>query len=121
MTGEVILQPRLLVAEQSLKMMGTFSAKPAKKHGGQANGGYKLNVPTRLSPRRGTLSVIIRTYKAAVTMEGRKIGYFEFGWQSKYYGHFIRDAKDFDRNCKYIIENPIKLYLDENIPNRLAE
>jgi REP element-mobilizing transposase RayT len=29
----------------------------------------QLNVPTRLSPRRWTLSVIIRTYKAAVTTE----------------------------------------------------
>jgi REP element-mobilizing transposase RayT len=29
----------------------------------------QLNVPTRLSPRKGTLSVIIRTFKAAVTTE----------------------------------------------------
>jgi len=81
----------------------------------------QLNVPTRLSPRRGTLSVIIRTYKAAVTMECRKMGYSEFGWQSRYYDHIIRDGKDLDRICDYIVENPVKWYLDENNPNRPIE
>ncbi len=34
----------------------------------------QLNVPTRLSPKKGSLSVIIRTYKAAVTTECRRKG-----------------------------------------------
>jgi hypothetical protein len=33
-----------------------------------------LIVPTRLSPNKGSLSVIIRTYKAAVTTECRRKG-----------------------------------------------
>jgi REP element-mobilizing transposase RayT len=81
----------------------------------------QLNVPTRLSPRRGSLSVIIRTYKAAVTAECRDKKYSEFRWQSRFYDHVIRDGQDLDRIREYIIENPIKWYLDENNPNRPAE
>jgi REP element-mobilizing transposase RayT len=80
----------------------------------------QLNVPTRLSPRRGTLSIVIPTYKAAVTTECRDKGYSEFCWQSRFYDHIIRDGKDLDRIRDYIIENPIKWYLDENNPNRPA-
>jgi REP element-mobilizing transposase RayT len=42
-------------------------------------------------------------------------------WQRNYYEHIIRDSKDLDRICEYIIENPIKWNLDENNPNRPAE
>jgi REP element-mobilizing transposase RayT len=41
-------------------------------------------------------------------------------WQRNYYEHIIRDGKDLDRICEYIVENPIKWYLDENNPNRPA-
>jgi REP element-mobilizing transposase RayT len=54
-------------------------------------------------------------------MECRKKGFSEFGWQSRYCDHIIRDGKDLDRICEYIIENPIKWYLDENNPNRAAD
>jgi REP element-mobilizing transposase RayT len=37
-------------------------------------------------------------------------------WQRNYYEHIIRDGKDLDSICEYIIENPIKWYLDENNP-----
>jgi REP element-mobilizing transposase RayT len=77
----------------------------------------QLNVPTRLSPRRGTLSVIIRTYKAAVTMECRKMGYSEFGWQSRFYDHIIRDEKDLDNVRNYIIDNPLKWATDDENPD----
>jgi REP element-mobilizing transposase RayT len=49
----------------------------------------QLNVPTRLSPKRGSLSVIIRTCKAAVTTECRRNGHNEFRWQSRFYEHII--------------------------------
>jgi hypothetical protein len=62
------------------------------------------------------LSIVIRTYKAAVTTECRDKGYSEFCWQSRFYDHIIRDGKDLDRIRDYIIENPIKWYLDENNP-----
>ena len=81
----------------------------------------QLNVPTRLSPRRGSLSVIIRTYKAAVTTECRDKKYSEFRWQSRFYDHVVRDGQNLDRIREYIIENPIKWYLDENNPNRPAD
>jgi putative transposase len=80
----------------------------------------QLNVPTRLSPRKGTLSVIIRTYKAAVTTECRNQGYHRFHWQPRFYDHIIRDGEDIDRIRNYIITNPTRWFLDENNPTRPA-
>jgi REP element-mobilizing transposase RayT len=78
----------------------------------------RLNVPTRLSPQRGTLSVIIRTCKAAVTTECCKNGFPDFQWQSRFYDHIILDGKDLDRIREYIANNPINWYLDERNPRR---
>ncbi len=68
-----------------------------------------------------SLGSIVRSYKAAVSRECRKQNIYDFSWQRNYYDHIIRDGKDLDRICEYIIENPIKWYLDENNPNRPAE
>jgi REP element-mobilizing transposase RayT len=76
-----------------------------------------LNASTELSPKRGTLSVIIRTYKAAVTTECRRKGYNEFQWQSRFYEHIIRDEKDLQSIREYIINNPIKWFSDEENPD----
>jgi putative transposase len=80
----------------------------------------QLNVPTRISPKRGTLSVIIRTFKAAVTTECRRNNYFEFRWQPRFYEHIVRDDKDLRNVREYIINNPLKWSFDkdnsENIP-----
>jgi REP element-mobilizing transposase RayT len=67
-----------------------------------------------------SLGSIIRTYKAAVSRECRKRKYYDSSWQRNYYDHIIRDDKDLDRIREYIIENPIKWYLDENNSNRPA-
>ena len=76
-----------------------------------------LNVSTEVSPKRGTLSVIIRTYKAAVTTECRRKGYNEFQWQPRFYEHIIRDEKDLQNIHDYIVNNPIKWYSDKENPD----
>ena len=68
-----------------------------------------------------SLGSIVRSYKAAVSRECRKRNIYDFSWQRNYYDHIIRDGKDLDRICEYIIDNPIKWYLDENNTNRPAE
>lgn len=75
----------------------------------------QLNVSTRISPRKETLSVVIRTYKATVTTLCRRNGFYEFKWQPGFYEHIIRDEKDLQNTRDYIINNPIKwLYDKEN-------
>ena len=87
--------------------------------------GVQLNAPTSrepttrnsvISPRAGTLSVIVRTYKAAVTTRCRRAGYSEFAWQRNYYEHIVRDEHDLLRLRKYVQENPLKWESDEYHP-----
>ena len=68
------------------------------------------------SPQRGTLSVIVRTYKAAVTTLCRRAGLDHFGWQRNYYEHIIRDEDDLNRIRQYILNNPMNWGDDEYNP-----
>jgi REP element-mobilizing transposase RayT len=78
----------------------------------------QLNVSTRISPKRGTLSVVIRTFKAAVTTECRRTGWHEFRWQPRFYEHIIHDERDSQNIRDYIIGNPIKWFYDSENPDR---
>ena len=78
----------------------------------------QLNVSTRISPKRGTLSVVIRTYKAAVTTECQRNGWHKFRWQPRFYEHIIKNEKDFQNIREYIINNPIKWFYDNENPDR---
>ncbi len=86
--------------------------------------GVQLNAPTnrgagrfsRMSPHRGTLGVIIRTYKAAVTTSCRKAGYRGFRWQRNYHEHVLRSEADLQRVRRYIGDNPLQWELDEYYP-----
>jgi len=70
------------------------------------------HVPTRLSPNKGSLSVIMRTYKAAVTTECRRKGLSDFRWQSRFYEHIVRSNKDLDRIRDYIAGNVLQWTFD---------
>jgi putative transposase len=70
----------------------------------------QLNIPTgnyhsRISPQRGSLGVIIRTYKAAVTTNCRQQGCRDFKWQSRFYDHIIRNEQSLNRVREYISTN----------------
>jgi putative transposase len=78
----------------------------------------QLNVSTRISPKRGTLSVVIRTFKAAVTTECRRNGWYEFRWQPRFYEHIINDERDSQNIRDYIIDNPIKWFYDSENPDQ---
>ena len=95
--------------------------------------GVQLNAPTEviavrnnvnrfsmISPRRNTLPVIIRTYKAAVSTRCWRAGYKDFKWQRGYYEHVIRNEDDLNRARQYIFDNPLQWDMDENNPNKLS-
>jgi len=65
-----------------------------------------------ISPKSGSVSTIIRSYKSAVTKHSHRLGY-EFAWQARFYDHIIRDNHSFKKIQSYIIENPLKWDHDE--------
>lgn len=84
----------------------------------------QLNVPTKanirrslpVSPRKGSLSVIVRTFKAAVTTWARNNGFGYFGWQARFHDHIIRNEADLHRIRTYVANNPLQWAIDEENP-----
>ena len=60
-----------------------------------------------ISPKSGSLSTVIRSYKSAVSKNVHLIDP-DFSWQPRYYDHLIRSDQELDRIRKYIIDNPVK-------------
>ncbi len=53
-----------------------------------------------------TIGTIINQYKRIVTINARKI-YADFGWQSRFHDHIIRDERAFKNIQNYIANNPM--------------
>jgi REP element-mobilizing transposase RayT len=60
-----------------------------------------------ISPKRGSLSSVIRSYKSAVTRYANQNN-IEFGWQTRYHDHIVQNDDEFVRINKYITINPRK-------------
>jgi putative transposase len=60
-----------------------------------------------ISPKTGSLGLIIRSYKSAVSKYAHVIDPC-FNWQNSYYDHVIRTNTELNRIRKYIRENPTK-------------
>ena len=60
-----------------------------------------------ISPKTGSLGLIIRSYKSAVSKYAHVIDP-GFKWQNSYYDHIIRTNSELNRIRKYIRENPEK-------------
>ncbi|HUT16412.1 MAG TPA: transposase [Anaerolineae bacterium] len=72
----------------------------------------------RILPKAGSLSAIVRSYKAAVTRCCRQNGYSTFAWQPRFYDHIIRNEESVRRMREYIENNPLKWELDKYHPAR---
>jgi len=67
---------------------------------------------SNISPKKGSLSIIIRSYKSAVTKyanENNKL----FDWQPRFYDRIVRDDDEFIRIYEYISNNPKRWVEDE--------
>ena len=74
---------------------------------------------TSISPKSGSISTIVRSYKSVVSKHIHKFN-LDFGWQSLFHDHIIRDSKSFDNIQNYIITNPQRwgddmFYGNENV------
>lgn len=59
-----------------------------------------------------TLSEVVRSFKAATTLEIRRCGEPRFAWHRSYYDHIVRDDEDMNRIREYIADNPARWTLD---------
>lgn len=66
-----------------------------------------ISAVNKFGPQSKNLASIIRGFKSSVTMNARKIDP-DFGWQSRFHDHIIRNQHSFVRIQSYIIQNPMK-------------
>jgi putative transposase len=77
------------------------------------------NVATFESPRAGSLSAIIRSYKAGVTLQCRDLGLRQIIWQSRFHDYLLRGDKVISAVRDYIRNNPANWGEDKENPFRL--
>jgi REP element-mobilizing transposase RayT len=80
--------------------LGEFVVMPDHIHGililnenGVVTKNQKMSA---ISPKPGSVSTIIRSYKSAVTKHCNRLG-FPFAWQPLFYDHIIRDDESYQR------------------------
>ena len=61
-----------------------------------------------ISPKAGSVSSILRSYKSAVTKRCHETGFDSFSWQRGFHDRIIRDQKELDSIREYIVRNPIR-------------
>lgn len=71
-----------------------------------------IETTNKFGPQSKNLASIIRGFKIGVTKNGRLINP-EFGWQSRYHDHIIRNDESFQRISQYIINNPLNWSVDQ--------
>jgi len=74
---------------------------------------------SRISPKRASLSSIIRSYKSACSKEINRLYQTynissPFAWQNRFYEHIIRDEKAYRAIQTYIYNNPAKWQYDRD-------
>lgn len=66
------------------------------------------------TPKAGSLSAIIRSYKAGVTLACRDLGLKQSIWQSRFHDHLLRGDKVISAVREYIRNNPANWEADKD-------
>ncbi len=67
----------------------------------------KNEIMSKISPKSGSVSVILRSFKTAVTKYVRyELQIENFDWQERFYDHIIRNKYSYKRIYDYIKTNP---------------
>ena len=66
-----------------------------------------------ISPKRNTLSVVVRGMKSSITKFANEQS-FSFAWQPLYYDHIIRDSNEMNQIAEYIENNIPQWDIDRN-------
>ena len=78
-----------------------------------STGNMKNNKMMEISPKQGSISTVIRSFKSVVTNKSRPINP-NFAWQSRFHDRIIRNENELNRIRKYIRENPVIWQRDRN-------
>jgi putative transposase len=70
----------------------------------QCNVSKKNEHMAEISPKSGSISAIIRSYKSVVTKHAHYI-HMDFFWQVRFHDHVIRNSESFERIQDYIENN----------------
>ena len=73
---------------------------------------FKNEYMASISPKSGSLSTIIRSYKSSVTKNARLVN-SNFAWQFRFHDHIIRDDESFNNISEYINNNSSNWQEDE--------
>lgn len=76
-----------------------------------------------ISHKRGRLSTAIGGFKRAVTYYANQ-NKLDFGWQTRFHDHIIRNQNEMNLIANYIVNNPIKwendkFFSSKNSPQKL--
>lgn len=106
----IIEKPRRIVAcnDSTTDIVNDSTVKPIPKQSDQ----QKNEKMAKISPKQGSLSTIIRSYKSAVTKNARENN-FNFAWQPRFHDHIIRNEMEFERISNYIKNNPKNWNVDK--------
>lgn len=77
--------------------------------------GMKNEHMAEISPKSGSISTILRSYKSVVTKHGRHI-HTDFYWQERFHDHIIQNSESFERIQNYI-ENNITNWKEDKFYN----
>mgnify|MGYP001769798380 CR=1 FL=1 len=76
-----------------------------------ANKKILQNYYSAISPESGSVSTIVRIFKAAVTRKCRTDGLTGFSWQRGFYDRIIRDQNELNAFRNYIVLNPERVVM----------
>jgi putative transposase len=77
-----------------------------------------VSTKTMISPKRGSLGTVIRSYKSAVSYWCHVNGHDDFAWQPRFHEHIIRNEKDLNNTRDYIVNNPLKWFYNDEHPTQ---
>jgi len=82
---------------------------------------YSPRTPKRISPKSGSISVIVGSFKSKCTKEIHYVNGDDFAWQQRYYDHIVRNEESLNRIRQYIIDNPLRWQVDRYHPDNAPE
>ena len=80
----------------------------------------QLPLSKGISPAAGSLSTIIRAYKAGVTRRCHELGLAQSIWQARFYDRILRGNAVISAAREYIWNNPANWAKDKENPYRLS-
>ncbi|MFN6946511.1 MAG: transposase [Cytophagaceae bacterium] len=85
------------------------NAPISEKNGSDSTGKDVQKFYSSISPKAGSVPVILRSFKSICTKHINLIfPDLNFGWQERFHDHIIRDDGEYERIANYIINNPLK-------------